>query len=409
MDHANVNKSYGHATELSAIEKLERLAARAQSTLENMQNSNTSARKRFRRPLNTLQTHSQTYSARHQLKRDVVQALSPDSQRVSIFNKARASNLISAKVQRIQSKSRAVVVSAIRRRRDIVQNLERVRSSLRNNNFDGKVTTVLPLENSNTISSALEHERRRQTRSNRDFERRKRRDADRALLLEQVTRASTNNPDLQAISSIKEPTSNAAASAVHGSQHQYIIRDLIDQQYRQWSEHQANEQRMLEQQHKTNKLKLDLDRMKQERELKERRLLMERQLNEWSIVQQNKSRQQVEVAAAESLQNTREITLDIKPGTVVNKVQYQRVNPHIKVQLDNTIKRAESIEKENTHLQRQKMQLIQELQEERTLFLKHQQLLIDEKRSGEFAIKKSEELANDLHRHFKSQLEKSRR
>lgn len=71
--------------------------------------------------------------------------------------------------------------------------------------------------------------------------------------------------------------------------------------------------------------------------------------------------------------------------------------------------KARALEAENEALRREKLRVLERMEEERRLFLARQEEVVRTKRSEELTVRKAEELTRNLQSHFQAELLKSRR
>jgi hypothetical protein len=216
-----------------------------------------------------------------------------------------------------------------------------------------------------------------------------------------------------------------------------VVRDLVDKQFTQWVDHRQAEQRRLEQDEKVGKLQLELDRMRQERELRLRRELMQKQLHDWARLrkeqQQHHHHQLVlQAAGGGALPWTGPVGVGVgvgmgasvgggvgvggagaagafAAGMATQPALYRLAAAAVTVDAREQQREAEELRRKNEELQVQKQRIAKQLQEERDLFLERQRLAVHQQRAGEEAVKTSAQLAQAMHQHFQEELVKSRR
>lgn len=337
--------------------------------------------------------------------------LTPRSRRADIISKAQPTNLVEEHVHKLKSKNQAIISASSRRRREALQALNRVKASTA---AKSQPTDIVPETESLTASN--ERERQREARARRDREKREKRRAARQALLDQLHSKSADMAPETTTSDRATGAANAPSTdrdaqqsaATATTQSALIVRDIVNNQFEKWTEHRMAEQRRLEQQEKMGKLKLELDKMKQEREMKARHVLMEKQLHEWMRTQ--KQRLVVERADAAVNAAERAATAPRHPE------QWPPARPRAVAVAQSqgmatadAVQRASELEKENLSLQQQKKLMIEVLERERHLFLEKQKAALQEQRAGQLAVKKSEELVHELQNHFQHELLRTRR
>ena len=188
-----------------------------------------------------------------------------------------------------------------------------------------------------------------------------------------------------------------------------------------------------------SKLQLDLQHMRQDRELKLRRTLMEKQLHEWMRTQKQRlvlrtsgeaSGAGAAVAAAASSAvplagsdhhhqhpqadhsgsrglfcQQQQQPVGVGPsagfaGTGVSAAERMAAAEAAQI--------ADRLRRENEELRQQKLRVLQQMEDERALFLQRQHQALQQHQAEEATARKAEELAHQLQSHFQSELVKTR-
>jgi hypothetical protein len=424
----------GNPTPLQQLEQLTTEASRAMRTLRGgAREGTTGPSSNHRRPT--------SYPSDHLV-------LSPTSHQSAVQAQAEPSQIVAAQVQKIRSKNQALIAASAKQRRDALHSLAQAKATSRST-LPFSLTTTLPIPydvaDADMPFRAIENERdrHRRARAQHDEQRRQKRQTAQEALVGRLqlsnARAAAGTPLAPAAGPM--PSASAIGEAPP-PQSSLLVRDLVEKQFAQWSDHRLAEQRRLEQEEKMSKLQLDLHHMRQDRELKLRRTLMEKQLHEWMRTQKQRlvlrtcreaSATGAAVAAAAAAAG------DTMPwvgsdqhhhhsqaesgsrGLFAQQQQQQPVGVGPSASFTGTgvsaaermasadaAQIADRLRRENEELRQQKLRVLQQMEDERALFLKRQHQALQHQQTEEATARKAEELAHQLQRHFQSELVKTR-